>query len=118
MKKKVVCCVVLIVLIFYNVEAQVNLHKSNANPLGADSYITTPIHQNMDVVYSFTLILLFIIGIVISYKIYARWQLGEEDILQLIVRWWGGLIACFFIIQFLKMYLEKQSFGEFSNVNF
>lgn len=97
---------------------QINLHKSNVTPLGGDTYISTPIHQNMEVVYEFSMLLLFIVGVVVSYKIFVRWQMGEEDVIPLIVKWWGGLVACFFIIQFLRMYISKQSFGEFSTVNF
>ena len=98
--------------------AQVNLHKSNANALGADTYITSPIHQNIGKIHAFALILLFIIGIGASYKIYARWQMGEDDVLPLIYRWWGGIILCFFVLQFLRNYISRQSFGEFQPVGF
>lgn len=96
----------------------INLHKSNTNAVGADTYITTPIHQNIGKIHAFALILLFIIGIGASYKIYARWQMGEDDVLPLIYRWWGGIILCFFVLQFLRNYISRQSFGEFQPVGF
>jgi hypothetical protein len=97
---------------------QINLHKSNTNAIGVDTYLTSPLHQNIAKIHAFALILLFILGLAASYKIYVRWQLGEEDVMPLIVRWWGGIILCFFIIQFLRIYLSKQSFGEYSSPNF
>jgi hypothetical protein len=96
----------------------VNLHKSNTNAIGVDTYLTSPLHQNIAKIHAFALILLFVLGLVASYKIYVRWQLGEEEVMPLIVRWWGGIILCFFVIQFLRIYLSKQSFGEYSSPNF
>lgn len=98
--------------------AQVNLHKSNANALGADTYITSPIHHNIGRIHAFALILLFLMALVATYKIYHRWQLGEEEVLPLIYRWWGGIILSFFIIQFLRIYISQQSFGEYQPISF
>ena len=96
----------------------INLHKSNAHAIGADAYITTPIHRNMAIIHAFALVILFIIALVASYKIYVRWQMGEDDVLPLIYRWWGGIVLCFFILQFLRNYISRQSFGEFQPVGF
>lgn len=98
--------------------AQVNLHKSNANALGADAYITTPIHHNIGKIHAFALTILFLMALVATYKIYHRWQMGEEEVLPLIYRWWGGIILCFFIIQFLRGYITQQSFGEYQPISF
>jgi hypothetical protein len=117
--KKVVKYLFLLMLIPpLGVGGQINLHKSNTNAIGVDTYLTSPLHQNMAKIHVFALILLFVLGLVASYKIYVRWQLGEEDVMPLIVRWWGGIILCFFVIQFLRIYLSKQSFGEYSSPNF
>lgn len=113
--KKVITLMLLPISIAF---AQVNLHKSNANALGADAYITTPIHHNIGKIHAFALVLLFIIGLVATYKIYHRWQLGEEDVLPLIYRWWSGIIVSFFILQFLRNYLSHQSFGEYQPITF
>lgn len=98
--------------------AQVNLHKGNTNAIGADTYITSPVHRNIGKLHSFVLVILFLMALVASYKIYHRWQMGEEEVLPLIYRWWGGIILCFFIIQFLRGYITQQSFGEYQPISF
>jgi hypothetical protein len=118
MKNGVKILIIMLLIPPLGVRGQVNLHKSNTNAIGVDTYLTSPLHQNIAKIHAFALILLFILGLVASYKIYVRWQLGEEDVMPLIVRWWGGIILCFFVIQFLRIYLSKQSFGEYSSPNF
>lgn len=99
---------------------QVNLHKGSNQgfDLGANKHIATPIYNHIDTIYKFTLTILFIIAILVSHRIYTRWQLGDQDILPSIIRWFFGLLICFSLIVFLKSYISSQNFGVYSPITF
>lgn len=96
---------------------QVDLHSGSnqSSDLGVNKWIGTPIYNNIDTIYQFSLSLLLFIAITVSIRIYNRMQLGEEDnALATISKWFFGLLLAFGLVTFLKNYVSSQNFGVYS----
>jgi hypothetical protein len=94
---------------------QVDLHGGDGGlNVGGKEYIAKPLLDNFPVFYNFAMIVLFIIALFAAHRIYSKWQLGEDNVMPHVAKWFGGIIVVFFLITFLKVFIASQ---DFSGVN-
>lgn len=98
--------------IFILLQYKPNLHSTpGGGVVGVRDKIATPLVENFDTIYAFIMIYLFLYALVIANRIYAKWQMGEENALIMIYRWLGGLLVVAILLTFLKAYINTRNFG-------
>lgn len=96
----------------------VDLHSGDTGlNAGAKNYIAVPLINNFPVFYNFMVVCLVILAIWVSHRIYVRWQLGEDDVLPSISKWFFGLILTFSLITFLKVVVSNSDFSGLATPN-
>lgn len=74
-----------------------------------DQWITNPIAQNMATYTGFVFTIIAILALIGGFKIFQKWQLGEEPVAPMIFRWGGALIAVLIIAGALRTLAENQT---------
>lgn len=96
----------------------VDLHSGDTGlNAGAKNYIAQPLLNNFPVFYNFTVVCLMVLAIWISHRIYVRWQLGDDEVLPSITKWFLGLVLTFSLITFLKVLIANQDFSGLATPN-
>jgi hypothetical protein len=96
----------------------VDLHSGDTSlSAGAKNYIAQPLINNFPVFYNFMVVCLMILAIWISNRIYVRWQLGDDEVLPSIAKWFFGIILTFGLITFLKLFISNQDFSGLATPN-
>ncbi|WP_028523245.1 DUF4134 family protein [Runella limosa] len=111
--------VVFFVLISSKVLAQnIDLHSNQNGDLGIRGYFSKPLADKIPLFVDFSLVLVGIVAIVVSGKIYVRWQEGDENVISHITRWFFGLVVVLALLFFLKSYFQGYDFNISPNLNF
>lgn len=97
--------------------AQVYLDDS-AGDTGIRSHITGPLTGYIPLFYKFSMAVIGIVAIVITAKIYTRWQEGDDSVFSSITRWYFGLIVVAALLYTLKLYFQDYELRYKPDLNF
>ncbi|MDF7821858.1 DUF4134 family protein [Runella sp. MFBS21] len=93
-------------------------YDDSAGDTGIRSHITGPLTGYIPLFYKFSMAIIAIVAIVITAKIYVRWQEGDDSVFSSITRWYFGLIVVAALLYFLKLYFQDYELRYKPDLNF
>jgi len=93
-------------------------YDNSAGDTGIRSHITGPLAGYIPLFYKFSMAVIAIVAIVITGRIYVRWQEGDDSVFSSITRWYFGLIVIAALLYFLKLYFQDYELRYKPELNF
>lgn len=93
-------------------------YDDSAGDTGIRSRITGPLAGYIPLFYKFSMAVIALIAIVITGRIYVRWQEGDDSVFSSITRWYFGLIVVAALLYFLKLYFQDYELRYKPDLNF
>jgi RsiW-degrading membrane proteinase PrsW (M82 family) len=108
---KVFLLCVLLCAVTNSAIAQIDLHKNNHSRIGITKQVTEPISKNVYTVYNFTVVVIVLCALAYAQRIYYNWQMGNDNVIESIARWFYGLILAIVLLMVLQHFTEGQDFN-------
>lgn len=107
-----VACLIPAVLL-----AQVNLQPGEAGDAYITSYATQPLSQYYSVILTAVYTICAFTGLMSGFKIYVRWQMGDDGVTREIALWVGSFILLLVLTVLLNGFFNQQDFGHTGGFN-
>lgn len=89
---------------------QVTLRQETASNGQISGRVTRHLAANADTIERLVMVILALLGLLAAYRIYAKWQAGEDqNIVWDISKWFLGMVLCLSLLFGLKLLLQDNS---------